>query len=182
METRFISPEERIDDAQEVNILVGAVANILDIKIGNNATGVITGFGQGFGTLGAFAATITWSVLLNDGAFDGWSNFFLQRGSLTEPVNPQLFIPPNGRVRVQVFNGSAGAIDAQAMLRINIHARPGVRAGDSFPQGGGGGGNGGGSSPPTGRPPIGGGGGRGGGGEYEGNGYVSPKDGGISTE
>lgn len=130
MSSRVTAPSEILELDAEQNVGAGVTAKLIDRKIPANSTAVITGFGQAFGAAGAFGNTILWSILINGAGAESWHRFYLQRGSFTEPANPQIHLPPGARVSVLLVNGSGGAVDARALLRLNIAVRAGVRAGD----------------------------------------------------
>jgi len=169
MSERFTAPQEIRDEPGEVAVGAGATGKVVEIVMPAGADGIITGFGHDFGAAGAFGSTILWSIQINGAGADQWTRFYLQRGTFSEPVNPQVYIPPGGRASVEVVNGTVAGINARARLRVNVTTKRGVRAADILQeQGGSGSGTGGGSSPPAG-----GGGGGGGGGGKE----VPPTDG-----
>lgn len=148
MTSRFIAPREIRDESAEVNVGAGAQAKIVEIRLPAGSDGNITGFGQAFGTAGAFGSSILWTIEINGAGADQWTRFFLQRGSFTEPVNPQIYIPPGGRATVRVVNDTVAAVDARARLRVNVETKRGVPAGQII-QDQSGSGTSGGSSPPA---------------------------------
>lgn len=130
MARRTTAPSEIRELDAEQSVGAGSTVKLIDEKIPANSTAIVTGLGQGFGAAGTFVSTILWSILINGAGAESWHRFYLQRGSFTEPANPQIHLPPGARVTVLLENGSGGAVDAQALLRLNISVKVGVRAGD----------------------------------------------------